>query len=169
MVDASLYAVGGALEQLVDGHWQPLGFFSRKLRTKPDERKYPAFDRELLGAHLACRYFRYYLEGRTFSLYTDQNSLIPAIRKKLEPHNSRQTTQLSNISEYTTDFRPIAGKNNVVADALSRAPVEDGPALSPTLDVPNVSSMTSVATVSGVDYDEIAREQQRRVDSGHSG
>ena len=160
MVDASLFVVGGALEQLVNGVWQPLGFFSRKLCQKPDERKYPAFDRELLGAHLAMRHFRYFLEGRAFSLFTDQDSLIPAIRKKMEPHNSQQTTQLSNISEYTTDIRRIAGKDNVVADTLSRAPVEDGPTLSPTLDIPNVSSTTSAAAVGGVDFDEIVREQQ---------
>ena len=69
-------------------------------------------------------------------------------------------TQLSNISEYTTDIRRITGKDNVVADTLSRAPVEDGPTLSPTLDIPNVSSMTSAAAVSRVDFDEIMREQQ---------
>ena len=78
----------------------------------------------------------------------------------MELHNSRQTTQLSNISEYTTDIRPIAGKDNVVADTLSRAPVEDGLALSPTLDVPNISSTTSVAAVIGIDYDKIAWEQK---------
>ena len=89
--------------------WKPLGFFSWKLRV-PREVKYPTFDRELLGAHLATRHFRYSIEGCTFTLFTDQNSLIPAMRKKAEPHNSRQTTQLSNISEYTTDIREIAKK-----------------------------------------------------------
>ena len=158
-VDASLFAVDGALEQLVNGVWQPIGFFSRKLRLKPNERKYPAFDRELLGAHLATRHFRYFIEGRAFTLFTDQDSLIPAIRKKTEPHNSRQTTQLSNISEYTTDVRRIAGKDNVVADTLSRAPADDGPSLSPILDVPNVATTSSVAAIEGIDFDEIAREQ----------
>ena len=56
-VDASLFTIGGALEQLVNGVWQPLGFFSRKLQLCHDERKYPAFDRELLGTHLATRHF----------------------------------------------------------------------------------------------------------------
>ena len=32
----------------------------------------------------------------------------------------RQTYQLGNIVEYTTDFRYIEGKANVVSDALSR-------------------------------------------------
>merc|ERR1712015_495911 len=90
----------------------------------------------------------------------NQDSLIPAMRKKTEPYNNHQTTQLSNISEYTTDIRRIAGKDNVVADTLSHAPVEDGPTLSPTLDIPNVSSTTSATAVGGVDFDEIVREQQ---------
>ena len=50
-INASQYAVGGVLEQLVDGIWRPLGFFSRKL-LDPREVKYPALDRELLGTHL---------------------------------------------------------------------------------------------------------------------
>ena len=61
-VDASQIAVGAVLEQLVNGIWRPLGFFSRKLR-EPRETKYPAFDRELLGAFLATRHFWYFLEG----------------------------------------------------------------------------------------------------------
>ena len=55
-VDASGLAVGAVLEQLVDGGWQPLAFFSRALR--PPEQKYSAFDRELLALYLAIRQFR---------------------------------------------------------------------------------------------------------------
>ena len=42
-VDASDLAVGGALQQLVAGQWQPLAFFSRQLQ--PSQRKYSTFDR----------------------------------------------------------------------------------------------------------------------------
>ena len=94
-VDASLFAVGGVLEQHVDGVWQPLGFFSRKLQLHPNERKYPAFDWELLGAHLAMRHFRYFIEGRAFALFTDQDSLIPVIRKKMEPQRAEVYNALS--------------------------------------------------------------------------
>merc|ERR1712055_232994 len=130
-VDASKFAVGAKLEQHVGGMWQPLGFFSRKLRT-PTEINFPAFARELLGAHLATRHFRYLIEGRAFSLYTDQDALVPAMRKKTEPHNARQTTQLSNISEYTTDIREIAGKDNVVAAALPHRRCTQRRGLSPS-------------------------------------
>ena len=77
---------------------------------------WPPFDRELLGAWSAIRHFCHMVEGRAFILYTDQNSLVPAIRKKSEPYTARQTYQLGNIVEYTTDFRYIEGKANIVAD-----------------------------------------------------
>ena len=86
-VDASDYAVGGVLEQHARGMWQPLGYFSRKLQ-EPRETNYPTFDRELLAAHLATRHFRYFIEGRMFTLFSDQDSLIPSMRKKAEPHNT---------------------------------------------------------------------------------
>ena len=54
------------------------------------------------------------------------------------------------------DIRRIAGK----ADTLSRTPVEDGPTLSPVLDVLNIASTSSIAAIEGVDFDEIALEQK---------
>ena len=77
--DASDVAVGAVLEQFNKGHWQPLAFFSRKLRKA--EIKYSAFDRELLGVHLAIRHFRFMLEGRNFTIYTDHKPLVHAMAK----------------------------------------------------------------------------------------
>ena len=91
-VDASDYAVGGVLEQHARGMWQPLGYFSRKLQ-EPRETKYPTFDRELLAAHLATRHFRYFIEGRSFSLFSDQDSLIPSMRITSDKQTNCQTSQ----------------------------------------------------------------------------
>ena len=86
-VDASGTAVGAVLEQNSDGSfWKPVAFFSRKRR--PVEQNYSAFDRELLPAYLAIRHFRYFLEGRSFTLFhrpqtvnfrdfQDQRSVVP--------------------------------------------------------------------------------------------
>ena len=87
-VDASIVAIGGVLEQKTNGVWRPLGFFSRKLQT-PRETKYSTFDRELLAAHFAIRHFRYFLEGRHFTLYTDQDSLVPARQPTPGPGDNR--------------------------------------------------------------------------------
>ena len=117
-VDASDVAIGAVLEQFTDGAWQPLAFFSRMLR-KP-EVKYSAFDRELLAIHLAIRHFRYFLDGRCFAIFTDHKPLTFAFSKISDPWSARQQRHLSAISEYTTDIRHIAGKQNFVADTLSR-------------------------------------------------
>ena len=49
---------------------------------------------------------------------------MPALRKTADSWTSRQQNQLSAISEYTTDVRHIAGKDNQVADALSRITID---------------------------------------------
>ena len=131
-VDASDYAVGGVLEQFFDGQWRPLAFFSRQLR-KP-ELKYSAFDRELLALYLAIRHFRYFLEGRSFTAYTDHKPLTFAFAKTADPWTARQQRQLAYISEFTTAVQHVAGKDNKVADALSRARVCAIHALAPRID-----------------------------------
>ena len=73
--DASDVAVGAVLGQ---GDSQaPLAFFSKKL--SPAQKKYSAFDRELLALYLAVRHFRCSLEGRSFVIYTDHKPLCGAI------------------------------------------------------------------------------------------
>ena len=122
--DASNLAVGGVLEQRGPLGWEPLAFYSSKL--KDNEKLWPPYDRELLGAFKGIRHFRDMIEGRAFTLYTDHQSLVPSLAKKTDPQTARQTYQLSCISEYTTDIRYVQGKANLVADALSR-PNEEAP------------------------------------------
>ncbi|XP_053092916.1 LOW QUALITY PROTEIN: uncharacterized protein LOC128318865 [Pangasianodon hypophthalmus] len=116
--DASDFAVGAVLEQSVHGHWRPLAFFSRQLR--PNEQKYSAFDRELLGFYLAIRHFRFSLEGRHFTAFVDHKPLTFAMSKVSEPWSAHQQRHLAYISEFTTDLQHVAGKSNVVADCLSQ-------------------------------------------------
>ena len=80
---------------------------------------YSTFDKELLATYLAVHHLTYFLEGRTFTLYTDHKPLVGAISRKKTPLSNRQARHLSFISEFTTDVRHIE-KNNVVVDCLSR-------------------------------------------------
>ena len=73
-MDASDVAVGAELSQLQGSGWVPVAFFSKKLQVP--EWKYSAFDRELLAMFLSTKYFRHFLEGRPFTLYTDHKPLI---------------------------------------------------------------------------------------------
>ena len=117
-VDASGTHVGGVLQQLTGGCWQPLSFFSQKLSAA--EQKYSAFDRELLAAYSAIRHFRFSLEGRSFQLHTDHKPLLTALHRISPPWTARQQRHLAYIAEFTTDLRHVPGASNAVADALSR-------------------------------------------------
>lgn len=122
MVDASDIAVGGVLQQLVGNVMEPIAFYSKKLSIS--EKKYAAFDRELLAIFLAIKHFRYFLEGNEFIVFTDHSPLTKAIGSKTE-RSPRQTRQLEYISQFTSDIRYIKGSHNVVADTLSRICVDE--------------------------------------------
>ncbi|UYV76640.1 hypothetical protein LAZ67_14001550 [Cordylochernes scorpioides] len=117
-VDASDFAVGAALHQQVGNNFQPIAFFSRKLDAA--QRKYSAYDRELLAVYLAIKHFRHLLEGRQFSVYTDHKPLTYAFQQNLDKASPRQCRHLDFIGQFTTDIRHIAGCENVPADFLSR-------------------------------------------------
>ncbi|GBO37771.1 Retrovirus-related Pol polyprotein from transposon 17.6 [Araneus ventricosus] len=118
VVDASDNAIGAALQQQVTTGWQPLAFYSKSL--SPAQRRYSAYDRELLAAYMAIKYFRHMVEGRSFILFTDHKPLTFAFRQKEDKCSPRQLRQLDLIGQFTTDIRHLKGTDNVVADALSR-------------------------------------------------
>lgn len=118
VTDASDVAMGAALQQYKDGHWQPLAFFSRKL--SPAQQKYSPYDRELLAIYEAVKYFRHMVEARDFTIYTDHKPLCFAFHTRKEKCSPRQFRHLDYISQFTTDLKHISGKDNLVADTLSR-------------------------------------------------
>ena len=95
--DASKLAIGGVLEQMGPDGWEPLAFYSAKLQRT--QQLWPPYDRELLAAFKSVRHFKEMVEGRPFILYTDHESLVPSMHKKLDPQTSRQQYQLANIAE----------------------------------------------------------------------
>ena len=117
-VDASDAGVGAVLQQYACGTWQPLGFYSRSLQ-KP-QRRYSTFGRELLAIYMAIRHFRYAVEGRPLIIFTDHKPLTFAIANCSERHNPREARHIEFVAQFTTDVRHVPGKNNIVADALSR-------------------------------------------------
>ncbi|GFW50562.1 retrovirus-related Pol polyprotein from transposon 17.6 [Trichonephila clavipes] len=137
-VDASDYAIGGALHQVVDSELQPLAFFSRKLTSS--EKSYSAYDRELLAIYSAIRHFRYMLEARDFTVFTDHKPLTYAFRQKSDKCSPRQIRQLDFISQFTTNIVHIPGSDNIAADVLSR--------------------VSAITFPSQIDYDCIAETQQ---------
>ena len=109
------------LQQYLNGMWQPLSFFSKKL--SPAETRYSAFDRELLAVYATIKHFRHNLEGRNFFVNTDHKPLTFVMASVTERASLRQTRHLAFIAEFTTDIRYVKGETNFVADALSRRSV----------------------------------------------
>ena len=107
-VDASDSHVGAVLQQRIQDTWAPLSFFSRKLSEA--EKKYSTFDRELLAAYLSIRHFRFMLEGREFSLYTDHKPLTSALFRSSPPWTSRQQRHLAYIAEFTSSIVHVPGR-----------------------------------------------------------
>lgn len=118
MVDASDKALGAVVQQRVNNVWQPLCFFS--VRLNKAQQQYHTYDKELLAAYSAIKHFRHLVEGRRFTLFTDQKALIYAQYQNPAKASPRQFRHLEYISQFTSDIQHISGMNNVVADTLSR-------------------------------------------------
>ena len=110
--------MGAVFQQLVWGTWAPLAFYSKKLYSA--ETGYSTFDRELLAAFAAVKHFRFMLEGRDFTLFTDHKPLTFALFRVSPPWSARQQRHLSYLSEFTSGLVHLPGLQKVVADALSR-------------------------------------------------
>jgi len=76
VVDASATHIEAALQQKRPG-WEPPGFFSRKLDLA--QVKDSAFDRELQAAFAGIPYFRFMLEARPFTVFTDHKPLTTSL------------------------------------------------------------------------------------------
>ena len=83
VADASDVFVGGALQQEFKGMWQPIAFFSRKFDKT--QQHYSAFDRKLFAAYDAIRHFRHFVDGRSFTLFSDHKPLVHALYSRGEP------------------------------------------------------------------------------------
>jgi hypothetical protein len=116
--DASDTSVGAVVNQLINNELQPLGFYSKKLTIA--QQKYSAYDRELTAIYQSIIHFKFLLEGRKFIIFTDHKPLIFAFKQTPEKASPRQLRHLDLIGQFSTDIRHIAGKDNIVADLLSR-------------------------------------------------
>ena len=116
--DASDTGVGAVVEQEMDGQRKPIAFFSAKLSAA--ERRYSTFSRELLAIYLSIKHFRHLLEGRDFTVYTDHKPLTTALSVNSDKYTAREVRHLDYLSQFTTDIRHVKGKDNAVADTLSR-------------------------------------------------
>jgi hypothetical protein len=112
--DASREGIGVVLMQ----KRHPLAYESQKLRGP--ELLYNIYDKELMSIMHALAKFRQYLVGAKFVVKSDHNSLKYLLEKK--DLNERQQKWVRKIQAYNFDIEFVKGKNNAVADALSKRP-----------------------------------------------
>lgn len=117
--DASDNAVGAALIQLQDGQPKVIAYFSKKLSNT--QKKYASVEKECLGVLLAIEHFRHYVEGTRFKVVTDARSLLWLFTIGVESGNSKLLRWALKIQSYDIELEYRKGKNNILADCLSRS------------------------------------------------
>ncbi|TPX31506.1 hypothetical protein SeLEV6574_g08533 [Synchytrium endobioticum] len=121
--DASEYGTGACLQQHdSEGNLRPIEFFSYKWNKA--EYNYSTPDKELYGLVLALRHWYKWLFGadQDIVVYTDHKSLRDFSKTQLlKPRHARWSLVLEDYRGRLT-IRWISGKQNVIADALSRDP-----------------------------------------------
>lgn len=110
--DASNFAIGAVLSQ--DNH--PICYASRTLNKH--ETNYSAIEKELLAIIWATKYFRPYLYGTKFTIRTDHQPLT-WLNSLKEPNAKLQRWRI-RLNEYDFEIEYVKGKDNKVADFLSR-------------------------------------------------
>lgn len=114
--DASNIAIGAVLSQNKDGADLPCAYASRTLNET--EMNYSTIEKELLAIVWATKYFRPYLYGRKFKIFTDHKPLQWLFSMK-EP-NSKLLRWRLKLEEFDYDICYKKGTANQNADALSR-------------------------------------------------
>ena len=120
--DASQVGVGAVLLQVFKTNndsevLQPIGFASQKF--SPQATRWSTIEQEAFGIYFAVNHFSYYLQYKPFILETDHNNLL-WIEASLVPKVIRWRVYLQSFNFL---LRHIPGKQNTVADWLSRADV----------------------------------------------
>ncbi|XP_071943657.1 uncharacterized protein [Antedon mediterranea] len=119
MIDASDVGSGAVLAQTDEnGVDKPVCFYSRKFNQH--EKRYSTVEKETLALMSALKHFEVYLGSTPFPIvvWTDHNPLTFLARMK--DKNQRLLGWSLAVQEMNLEIHHIRGKDNVVADALSR-------------------------------------------------
>ena len=112
--DASKKGFGAVILQ----EEQPIYYASRALTSA--EKNYQNLEREAQAAVWGMEKFHYFLYGRKFILQTDQKPLVSIFRKHMIDVSPRIQRITIRAWQYEFELQHIAGRNNVISDALSR-------------------------------------------------
>jgi transposase InsO family protein len=120
--DACSNGLGAVLLQVdKQGNRRPVCYASRSLTEA--ETRYAVIEKEALAATWACEKFSDYILGLSFTLETDHKPLVPLLAStdlsKMPPRVLRFRLRMMRFSPKIVH---VQGKEQITADALSRAP-----------------------------------------------
>lgn len=122
--DASCQGLGAVIRQ----NGRDIAFASRTLTSA--EKNYAQIEKELLAIVFACKRFEQYIVGNNATANTDHKSLVRIFEKSILDVPKRLQTMMIFLHHYQLNLRYVPGKKLIVADTLSRAPInsaEDDP------------------------------------------
>ena len=115
-MDASLFAVGGVLNQLHDDQEVVIEYASCILRLS--QRRYCTTHREMLAAVMLCTHFRSYLRGVQFTLRTGHSSL--RWLQKFRNEDGMLVHWYLLLGQFLVTFEYRLGAQHANADGMSR-------------------------------------------------
>ncbi|UYV71990.1 K02A2.6-like, partial [Cordylochernes scorpioides] len=116
--DASGIAVGACLQQEVQGVVKPVAYYSKRLSGP--ETRYSTIEKEAYAVVLALQHFKHLIAGSSIEVLTDHKPIT--YKKGSDYKNARLSRWAEIIQEFRVTFAYVPGKDNRVADFLSRFP-----------------------------------------------
>ncbi|KAK7918866.1 hypothetical protein WMY93_010150 [Mugilogobius chulae] len=119
-VDASDAGAGAVLLQDGPDHVEhPVSYFSKKFLKH--QRAYSTIEKETLALIMALKQFEVYVgsSSRPVLVYTDHNPLV--FINQMRNANQRLMRWALFLQDFNLSIKHISGRNNVLADALSRS------------------------------------------------
>lgn len=121
--DSSSHCVGASVFQVQDGIERLIAYHSKVM--PPSFQRYTISEKELTALWSAISHFKYLLKGSHFYCFVDHSSLVQILKSKSEIPTLRLQKLYEKLSDYSFDLSYRKGKDLVIADCLSRSPVDD--------------------------------------------
>ncbi|EFP06197.1 hypothetical protein CRE_10709 [Caenorhabditis remanei] len=120
--DASKIGIAAVLLQNQEGELKVIGYASRP--TTSVENKYAPIELEALAITWGLTHFRPYVFGRKVKVVTDHQPLKSLLHRKEKEMSGRLLRHQAIIQMYDVEIAYRPGKENPLADALSRQKIE---------------------------------------------